>query len=97
MNNGNITFEDIIGRYLTISIKNEDYRIYVEENGQGIPLICLHTAGSDGRQFRHILNDKKITKHYRVLLLICHGMANPIHPKVTKLKTINLPQVYIKK
>ena len=61
MNNGNIKFEDIIGRYLTISIKNEDYRIYVEENGQGIPLICLHTAGSDGRQFRHILNDKKIS------------------------------------
>ena len=59
MNNGNITFEDIIGRYLKISVENKDYRIYVEENGQGIPLICLHTAGSDGRQFRHILNDKK--------------------------------------
>ena len=29
---------------LPISIKNEDYRIYVEENGQGIPLICQHTA-----------------------------------------------------
>ena len=64
MNNGNVKFEDIIGRYLTISIMNEDYRIYVEENGKGIPLICLHTAGSDGRQFRHILNDKKITKNY---------------------------------
>ena len=38
----------------------------MEESGAGIPLICLHTAGSDARQFRHILNDKKITANYRV-------------------------------
>ena len=54
-------FEDIIGRYFNLNLKKDNYRIYVEEAGQGTPLLCLHTAGSDGRQFRHILNDKRIT------------------------------------
>ena len=58
----NIEFEDIIGRYLNINVEDTNYRIYVEEAVQGIPLLCLHTAGSDGRQFRHILNDQKITQ-----------------------------------
>ena len=75
----NIEFEDIIGRYLNINVDNTNYRIYVEEAGQGIPLLCLHTAGSDGRQFRHILNDQKITKHFKVIAfdLPWHGKSNP--------------------
>ena len=79
MKKSNIEFEDIVGRYLNISIDNENYRIYVEEAGQGIPLLCLHTAGSDGRQFRHILNDRKITANYRVIAfdLPWHGKSNP--------------------
>ena len=64
MRKNNIAFEDIIGRYLNINVGNENYRIYVEEAGEGIPLLCLHTAGSDGRQFRHILNDKKILENF---------------------------------
>ena len=79
MKKSSIEFEDIIGRYLNISVADENYRIYVEEAGKGIPLLCLHTAGSDGRQFRHILNDKKITKNYRVIAfdLPWHGKSNP--------------------
>ena len=75
----NIEFEDIIGRYLNINVDDTNYRIYVEEAGQGIPLLCLHTAGSDGRQFRHILNDQKITKNFRVIAfdLPWHGKSNP--------------------
>ena len=74
-----IEFEDIIGRYFNLKINNQNYRIYVEEAGSGIPLVCLHTAGSDGRQFRHILNDKKITDKYRVIVfdLPWHGKSNP--------------------
>jgi len=45
MTNNEIEFEDIIGRYLTININNESYRIYVEESSAGIPLICQNTAG----------------------------------------------------
>jgi pimeloyl-ACP methyl ester carboxylesterase len=75
----NIEFEDIIGRYLNINVDDTNYRIYVEEAGKGIPLLCLHTAGSDGRQFRHILNDQKITKNFRVIAfdLPWHGKSNP--------------------
>ena len=51
----NIEFEPITGRYLTLEVAGTSYRIYMEESGSGIPLLCLHTAGSDARQFRHIL------------------------------------------
>ena len=46
---------------------------------RGVPLVCLHTAGADGRQFRHILNDAAITDHYRVLVfdMPWHGKSLP--------------------
>ena len=54
-------------------------RLYVEEAGQGIPLLCLHTAGSDGRQYRGLLNDERITKNYRVIVfdMPWHGKSSP--------------------
>ena len=93
----NIKFEDIIGRYLNINVDNTNYRIYVEEAGQGIPLLCLHTAGSDGRQFRHILNDQKITKNFRVIAfdLPWHGKSNP--PEDYELKDYKLTTSLYKK
>ena len=93
----NIEFEDIIGRYLNINVDNTNYRIYVEEAGQGIPLLCLHTAGSDGRQFRHILNDQKITKNFRVIAfdLPWHGKSNP--PEDYELKDYKLTTSLYKK
>jgi pimeloyl-ACP methyl ester carboxylesterase len=67
--------EPIIGRYAHI----DDCRIYFEEAGQGIPLLCLHTAGSDGRQWRAVLNDAEITRHYRVIAfdMPWHGKSSP--------------------
>ena len=92
MKDNNIKFEDITGRYFSIKVDEEVFRIYVEESGAGIPLICLHTAGSDSRQFRHILNDKEITKKYRVIAfdLPWHGKSNPpnnYHIKEYRLTT----------
>ena len=55
--------EPIVGRYAHI----DHQRIYFEEAGQGIPLVCLHTAGSDGRQYRGVLNDAAITRNFRVI------------------------------
>ena len=49
--------EPIVGRYAHIELEGREHRIYFEEAGQGIPLLCLHTAGSDGRQYRAVLND----------------------------------------
>jgi len=45
-------FEPVTGRYLNLTLLDRPHRLYVEEAGQGIPLLCLHTAGSDGRQYR---------------------------------------------
>ena len=55
-------FEPAIGRYLHLDLLGRPHRLYVEEAGQGIPLLCLHTAGSDGRQYRGLLNDARITE-----------------------------------
>ena len=49
--------EPMIGRYLRLEIDGVPHRIYFEEAGRGIPLVCLHTAGADNRQYRHLLAD----------------------------------------
>jgi pimeloyl-ACP methyl ester carboxylesterase len=71
--------ESVRGRYVFITVQNTEYRIYYEENGQGIPLLCLHTAGTDGQQWRHILNDNDIISGYRVIVpdLPFHGKSLP--------------------
>ncbi len=71
--------EPIVGRYLNLDFQGRRHRIYFEEAGQGIPLICLHTAGADGRQYREILNDSEITANFRVLVfdLPWHGKSSP--------------------
>ena len=75
--NGQI--EPIIGRYVHVDIGGVMHRIYFEENGAGIPLVCLHTAGSDNRQWRHLLCDDELTKHYRIIAfdMPWHGKSNP--------------------
>ena len=71
--------EPVIGRYLRLMLEGKPHRLYFEEAGDGIPLICLHTAGSDGRQFRHILNDRAVTNRFRVIAfdLPWHGKSSP--------------------
>jgi pimeloyl-ACP methyl ester carboxylesterase len=74
-----LTYEPIVGRYATLRIGGRDCRVYIEEAGQGIPLLCLHTAGSDGRQYRHMMTDPAVTEHFRVIAfdLPWHGKSNP--------------------
>jgi len=73
------TFEPIVGRYFDLDIDGASHRIFVEEAGQGIPLLCLHTAGADSRQYRHLLNDAAVTSKYRVIAfdMPYHGRSNP--------------------
>jgi pimeloyl-ACP methyl ester carboxylesterase len=73
------TFEPIVGRYAHLELSGRPHRLYIEEAGSGIPLVCLHTAGADGRQFRHILNDPAITRDYRVIVfdMPWHGKSLP--------------------
>jgi len=71
--------EPIVGRYLNLEIAGEPHRVFFEEAGVGIPLLCLHTAGADSRQFRHLLNDAAVTARYRVIAfdLPYHGRSTP--------------------
>ncbi len=73
------TFEPIVGRYFDLEIDGASHRIFVEEAGEGIPLLCLHTAGADSRQYRHLLNDAAVTSTYRVIAfdMPYHGRSNP--------------------
>ena len=57
-------FEPVTGRYMHLDLLGRPHRLYVEEAGQGIPLLCLHTAGSDGRQYRGVMNDPRVTENY---------------------------------
>lgn len=71
--------EAMVGRYLSVDIDGSPCRIYFEEAGSGIPLVCLHTAGADNRQYRHMLNDPEITSRYRVIAfdMPWHGKSYP--------------------
>jgi pimeloyl-ACP methyl ester carboxylesterase len=71
--------EPMVGRYVHVDIDGTMHRIYFEEAGQGIPLVCLHTAGSDNRQWRYLLADEEFTKHFRIIAfdLPWHGKSNP--------------------
>jgi pimeloyl-ACP methyl ester carboxylesterase len=74
-----VEYEAMVGRYVRAEINGRPHRLYFEEAGQGIPLVCLHTAGADARQWRHLLNDTDVTRHFRVLAfdLPWHGKSNP--------------------
>ena len=71
--------EAVTGRYVYVPYGGYEYRVYYEESGSGIPLVCLHTAGTDGREWRHQLNDPEITTNYRVVAFDMprHGKSIP--------------------
>lgn len=76
---GKVEIEPVVGRYLRLNLQGRPHRVYFEEAGEGIPLLCLHTAGSDGRQYRALMNDPEITEHFRVIAfdLPRHGKSAP--------------------
>ncbi len=74
-----LTREQIGGSYHRMRIGGENCRVYVEEAGQGADLLLLHTAGSDSRQFYHLLNDERLTKRWKLTAfdLPGHGKSLP--------------------
>ena len=73
------THDPIVGRYVYVQCEGKTYRTYYEEHGEGIPLVCLHTAGTDGRQYRHQLCDPDIAANFRVIAfdMPWHGKSMP--------------------
>ena len=72
-------FDEVVGRYVYIPVDGIEYRVYFEENGSGIPLLLQHTAGSDGRQWRFLLEDEEVAKGFRMIApdLPYHGKSVP--------------------
>jgi pimeloyl-ACP methyl ester carboxylesterase len=71
------------GRYDFLEIDDIEYRVYFEENGEEtaarIPLLLQHTAGADGRQWRHVLEDRELARDFRMIAydLPYHGKSVP--------------------
>ncbi|HEY7926631.1 MAG TPA: alpha/beta hydrolase [Candidatus Dormibacteraeota bacterium] len=74
-----VGLEPITGRYLWLDFEGRRYRVYFEEAGVGSPLLLLHTAGADSRQFMHMLNDSDLTSRWRLIAfdLPRHGRSMP--------------------
>lgn len=72
-------FDRTTGRYVHLELDGIDHRVYFEEAGAGIPLLLQHTAGADGRQWRHLLEDGEIGRHFRMIAydLPYHGRSLP--------------------
>lgn len=69
----------ITGRYLAVTLGGVPCRIHAEQAGEGRDLLCLHTAGSDGRQFHRLMADRRIARHWRLTAfdLPWHGRSPP--------------------
>jgi pimeloyl-ACP methyl ester carboxylesterase len=71
--------DPIVGKYAYVPYGGREYRVFYEEAGEGIPLVCLHTAGTDSREWRHQLSDPEINSNFRVIAfdLPRHGKSIP--------------------
>jgi pimeloyl-ACP methyl ester carboxylesterase len=69
----------IRGGYITVDINGDIRRIYYETAGSGQPVLCLHTAGADSRQFRYLLEDDELTATHQFVAfdMPWHGRSDP--------------------
>ena len=74
-----VRFDHAIGRYVHLDLDGVEHRVYFEESGAGVPLLLQHTAGADGRQWRHVLEDEALRAHFRMIAydLPFHGKSVP--------------------
>ena len=74
-----MSIEPILGRYVTLMVEGAPRRIFFEQAGEGRPVLCLHTAGADTRQWRHLMNDAQITQTNRLIAfdMPWHGKSLP--------------------
>lgn len=68
------------GKYVWLDFDDASYRTYYEVAGDGdVPLVCLHTAGADSREYRHLLEDERLTDRFTVYAfdMPWHGRTFP--------------------
>jgi pimeloyl-ACP methyl ester carboxylesterase len=69
----------VSGAYVPVMAQGTTWPVYYEAAGQGRDLLCLHTAGADGRQFHGLMADARITAGHRLVAfdLPWHGKSPP--------------------
>lgn len=69
----------IRGKYVQVAAFGIAYDVYYEEAGAGTPVIFLHTAGADSRQYGALLADTNLAASVRLIAfdLPFHGRSLP--------------------
>jgi len=69
----------VTGGYVPVTVGGTTYQVYYETAGQGRDVLCMHTAGADGRQFHGLMADETITRNHRLIAfdLPWHGKSPP--------------------
>lgn len=67
------------GGYVLVTVGSITYQVYYETSGSGQDVLCMHTAGADGRQFHGLMADPEVTAHHRLISfdLPFHGKSPP--------------------
>ena len=81
-----------IGRFTQVPIAGRNHAVFYEQAGQGQDILCLHTAGADGRQFHRLMADPRLAGQYRLTAfdMPWHGRSPPPPGSISgtwKLKT----------
>ena len=72
--------EAIDAGYVWLEFDGEKYRTYYETAGDGdVPVVFLHTASADSRQFRHLMNDEDVLDQFTLYAfdMPWHGQSFP--------------------
>jgi pimeloyl-ACP methyl ester carboxylesterase len=71
---------EIVGRYVTVDIDGQSFRTYYETAGTGpLPIVLLHTAGSDSRQYKYLLVNEELKEKATLYAVDMpwHGRTEP--------------------
>lgn len=73
------SLDGVAGRYATVSSGGRTYDVFSETSGAGAPVLFLHTAGADARQWHGQLSDPGIAACCRMTAfdLPFHGRSMP--------------------
>lgn len=68
------------GSYVSVNTRAGSTSLYVEQAGRGRDLLLLHTAGADSRQYRHLMNDPRLSAEHRMVAfdLPGHGRSDAL-------------------
>ena len=87
------------GHYQTVVVDGVKHKVFYFQAGEGIPVLCQHTAGNENRQWRHLLEDRELTKKYRFIAydLPAHGKSDPPYGAAFHEKDLLLSSDWITK